>query len=101
MSFLTQFESLMLQRGVTLKTLAERMGMSVPAVSSSLVRMDSDANSTLLALAAAMEAEWILVPKEHVRELKRLPDRDGTAPDYSALSAAELFLRSISDRHRS
>ncbi|KAK43916.1 MULTISPECIES: hypothetical protein [Burkholderiaceae] len=99
MSFLTQFESLMLQRGVALETLAERMSMSMPALSSALVGTDSEANSTLSALAAAMEAEWILVPKEHVRELQRLLERDGTAPDYSALSAAELFLRSISDRH--
>ncbi|WP_321795265.1 transcriptional regulator [Caballeronia sp. J97] len=100
MSFLTQFESLMLQRGVTLEALADRMSMSVPVMSSALVGMDSDASSALAALATAMEAEWILVPKEHVRELRRLLERDGTAPDYSALSAAELFLRSISDGHR-
>ncbi|EKS70378.1 hypothetical protein BURK_019940 [Burkholderia sp. SJ98] len=87
---------MLIQRGLTLDQLSKRLGVS----SSDLTSTGPDDMSarTLDALAEGADAEWILVPKEHARGVHRLMESRGLEPDYSAPTAAELYLRSISDK---
>lgn len=50
------------------------------------------ASSTLDKLAMELNSEWVLVPKENLTTVRRLLEGKGVEPDYSALSAAELYL---------
>jgi transcriptional regulator with XRE-family HTH domain len=48
--------------------------------------------STLEALAAGLNAKWVLVPTDLLPSIRRILNVTGWDPDYDAPSAVELFL---------
>jgi len=92
MAFLPQLKSLLLLRGTPLPKLAEMVGMARPNLSTTLGGKHDTRGSTLDALAAALNAEWVLVPKEHLLVVRRLLEGKDAGPDRDAKSSVELFL---------
>jgi DNA-binding Xre family transcriptional regulator len=95
MSFTTQIKSLLARRAVSTTELGELVGMSRSNLSATLAGKHDTRGSTLEALATGLDAEWLLVPKEHLLMVRRVLDGKGVGPDYGAKSAAELFLESL------
>jgi hypothetical protein len=96
-SFVVQLNDLLFQRGLSFEALIERAGKDATACRESLTNASNLPSSTLHALANALNAEWLLIPTEHLRAVRRMLDNEGTMPDYSAPTAAELFLKSLPD----
>lgn len=92
MSFIDQLNRLRRLRDTPVARLAELVGMARPNLVTTLTGKHDSRGSTLDALASALEAQWVLVPKEHLLEVQRILEGRGTGPDYEAKSAVELFL---------
>ncbi|MGI4815155.1 MAG: helix-turn-helix domain-containing protein [Janthinobacterium lividum] len=92
MPFIPQLLSLIASRKLPVAALAELVGMARPNLSATLTGKYDSRGSTLSALAAALDAEWVLVPKEHLPAVRQLLEGKGTGPDPTAKSAAELFM---------
>jgi transcriptional regulator with XRE-family HTH domain len=92
MSFLLQLKQLIARRGPTPARLAELVGMARPNLVTTLSGKHDTRGSTLEALAGALDAEWVLVPKEHLALVQRVLEGRDTGPDHEAKSAVELFL---------
>jgi len=81
---MTVFEQLQKRRsqlGKTLQSLANLTAMSVPQVSNALSGKIDSRLSTLGALADAMDASLILVPKHLLPEISRLLSGKSIGPD--------------------
>ncbi|MGV7206869.1 helix-turn-helix domain-containing protein [Oxalobacteraceae bacterium A2-2] len=87
-----QIKELIKRRAITMVRLAELIGMARPNLVTVLSGRHDSRASTLEGLAAALEAEWVLVPKEHLAEVRRVVEGHGSGPDWTAKSAVELFL---------
>ena len=48
--------------------------------------------ATLEALAAALDAQWVLVPNERAQEVRQVLEGKGSGPDRSARGALDIFL---------
>ena len=92
MSFIDKLNRLLRQRGTPVARLAELVGMARPNLVTTLSGKHDSRGSTLDALASALEAQWVLVPKERLPEVERVLEGHGAGPDYGAQSAVELFL---------
>jgi DNA-binding phage protein len=92
MSYLIQLKQLIERRGVTVARLAEFIGMSRPNLVTALSGKHDTRSSTLEAVADALDAEWVLVPKEHLAAVKRTLEGRDTGPDKEAPGAVEMFL---------
>jgi transcriptional regulator with XRE-family HTH domain len=81
---MTVFEQLQQRRshlGKTLQSLATLTAMSVPQVSNALNGKVDSRLSTLAALADAMDASLVLVPKHLLPEIARLLSGKAIGPD--------------------
>jgi transcriptional regulator with XRE-family HTH domain len=98
MSFLTQINSLLVKRAVSVEDLSVLLGIARASLRATLAGKHEPRSSTLHALAAGLDAEWMLVPREHLLEVHQVLKGKGTGPDYSAPSAADLYLRELARR---
>jgi hypothetical protein len=94
-AFVTQIKELLFQRGLPSEALVERAGKAALDYQHGLKEGGEVQSSSLRALADALNAEWLLVPTEHLRDVRRMLDAEGAMPDYSAPTAAELYLKSL------
>jgi len=93
MSFLIQLKRLLEQRGATAAGLAQLVGIARPNLVTTLSGKHDTRGSTLEALASALDAQWVLVPKEHLAAVHQILEGHDSGPDRAASSAAELFLK--------
>ena len=92
MSLLLQCQKMRLARHKTLAELGRTLGMAAQNLSAILRGKNDSRASTLEALAAALDSEWVLVPKERLMEVKQILEGKGSGPDRSARSALDVFL---------
>ncbi|WP_316154049.1 helix-turn-helix domain-containing protein [Cupriavidus sp. BIC8F] len=79
-------------RGKTLTEIGRVLGMASQNLSAILLGKKDSRASTLEALAAALDAEWVLVPNERAQEVRQVLEGKGIGPDRSARSAVDIFL---------
>lgn len=82
----------MAERKRTLPDIARTVGMARQNLGASLSGRHDPRASTLDGVAAALDAEWVLVPREYREEVRQVLAGKGAGPDTSAKSAADLFL---------
>ena len=92
MSFLSQLKQLVAQRGTPTARLAELVGIARPNLVTTLSGKHDTRGSTLEAIAGALDAQWVLVPNEHLAAVRQVLDGRDTGPDRDAKGAIELFL---------
>lgn len=80
MHFTDQLAALRARRRLSLAAIGSLIGMAVPNLSAILRGRGDTKASTLAAVASALEAEWVLVPKEHLRRVRHVLERDAEAP---------------------
>lgn len=80
------------RRAMSTTELGKLLGIARSNLSATLAGKHEARSSTLEALAAGLEAEWVLVPKEHLPAVRQVLDGKGAGPDLEAKSAADLFL---------
>jgi transcriptional regulator with XRE-family HTH domain len=93
MSFVDQIRALLSRRGMSLTELGELTGIARPNLSATLAGRHDARSNTLDALAAGLDAQWVLVPKEQLAAVRQVLAGKGTGPDLEAPSAAEMFLK--------
>lgn len=93
MSFFTQLKNRRAQLGKTLSSLSQLTGMPVSQISNVLNGAKDAQASTLAALADAMDASWVLVPRHLQRELERLLSGKTIGPDEVPSTIDRLFPR--------
>lgn len=80
------------RRRVSISHLARMIGMAHQNLSA-IFRGEKDSRaSTFEALAGAMGAEWVMVPKEQLAEVRRVLDGKGSGPDRTARSTLDHLL---------
>ncbi|RDK11407.1 transcriptional regulator [Cupriavidus lacunae] len=79
-------------RGKTLTDIGRVLGMATQNLSAILLGKKDSRASTLEALAAALDAQWVLVPNERVQEVRQVLEGKGSGPDRSARGALDIFL---------
>jgi transcriptional regulator with XRE-family HTH domain len=101
MSFVVQLADLRKKRGIKMADLGVLVGMKRSNLSATLAGRHDTRGSTLEGLAAGLDAQWVLVPKEKIVEVQRVlargdaePGDDYLSSDYAAPSAAKLLLSS-------
>jgi len=92
MPYISQLKKPIAQRSISTLHLAELVGMARSNLSATLAGKHDARGVTLNALAAALDAEWVLVPKEHLLAVRRVLDGKDSGPDRQAKSAVELFI---------
>jgi transcriptional regulator with XRE-family HTH domain len=90
-AFLTQLQVLRKARKITLAKVGQRIGMAPSNLATVLSGKHDVRASTLEAIAAALDAEWVLVPREHHVAVQRLVAGQGTGPDLDAKTSVELL----------
>ena len=93
MSFVDQIRALLSRRGMSLTELGELTGSARLNLSATLAGRHDARSNTLDALAAGLDAQWVLVPKEQLAAVRQVLAGKGTGPDLEAPSAAEMFLK--------
>ncbi|AQV97508.1 transcriptional regulator [Cupriavidus necator] len=79
-------------RGKTLTDIGRVLGMATQNLSAILLGKKDSRASTLEALAAALDAQWVLVPNERIQEVRQVLEGKGSGPDRSARGALDIFL---------
>jgi transcriptional regulator with XRE-family HTH domain len=92
MSFIDQLRRLVAQRGTTPARLAGLVGIARPNLVTTLSGKHDTRGSTLEAIAGALDAQWVLVPKEHLAAVRQVLEGRDTGPDRDAKGAVDLFL---------
>jgi DNA-binding Xre family transcriptional regulator len=92
MSFLTQLRELVAQRGTTPTRLADVVGIARPNLATTLAGKHDTRGSTLEAIAGALDAQWVLVPKEHLAAVQQVLEGRDAGPDRAAKAAVDLLL---------
>lgn len=98
MALTTQLKSLLQRRKLRVNDLARLLGLAPSNLSATLNGTSDTRSSTLEAVAAALDAEWVLVPREHLPEVRQLVAGKGVGPDTNAPTATDLFLSQNSDK---
>lgn len=93
MSFIDQIRALLSRRDMSVTALSELTGIARPNLSATLAGRHDARSHTLDALAAGVDAQWVLVPKEYLAAVRQILAGKGTGPDLGAPSAAEMFLK--------
>jgi transcriptional regulator with XRE-family HTH domain len=93
MNFFGQLKERKDRLGKNLSMLAGLTGMSAPHISNILNGLKDAQASSLDALADAMDAKWVLVPKHLLPELERLLSGKTIAPDDVPSTVDRLFGR--------
>ncbi|WP_011297792.1 MULTISPECIES: helix-turn-helix domain-containing protein [Cupriavidus] len=92
MSLLSQTQTLRNRRGITIADLSRMIGMAAQNLSTILRGKKDSRASTFESLAAAMDAEWVLVPKEKLAEVRQVLDGKGSGPDRTARSTLDYLV---------
>ncbi|WP_223851654.1 MULTISPECIES: helix-turn-helix domain-containing protein [Cupriavidus] len=92
MSLLSQSQAMRRQRGITIADLSRMVGMAAQNLSAILRGKKDSRASTFEALAAAMDAEWVMVPRERLMEVRQVLEGKGAGPDRAARSSLDVFL---------
>jgi transcriptional regulator with XRE-family HTH domain len=92
MSHVDQLRHLRYDRRMSIGDLAGLSSMDASTVSDVLEGRYDALESTLEALAAGLNAKWVLVPTDLLPPIRKILSVTGCDPDYDAPSAAELFL---------
>ncbi|MBX3219739.1 MAG: helix-turn-helix domain-containing protein [Labilithrix sp.] len=92
MGFYEQLQGLRRQRRVKLADAARVIGMAASNLATAIQGKHDVRASTLEAIAAALDADWVLVPREHRLAVQRLLEGKGTGPDQEAKTSVELLL---------
>lgn len=92
MTLISQCQRMRQTRDKTLADLGKTLGMAPQNLSAILRGKNDSRASTLEALAAALDAEWVLVPRERLMEVRQVLEGKGSGPDRSAASALDVFL---------
>lgn len=71
MLFTDQLAALRADRRMSLAAIGGIVGMAVSNLSAILRGRGDTKASTLGAIASALDAEWVLVPREHLQEVRR------------------------------
>ncbi|MDT6961187.1 MULTISPECIES: helix-turn-helix transcriptional regulator [unclassified Cupriavidus] len=88
----TQLRALRKLRGVTLGDVGRTIGMAASNLSQAISGKQDVRGSTLVAIAAAMDAEWVLVPREHLDDVRQLLAGKTAGPDRAAPTSVDLLL---------
>ncbi|WP_206957372.1 helix-turn-helix domain-containing protein [Trinickia acidisoli] len=99
MYFTDQLAALRARRRMSLAAIGGIVGMAVPNLSAVLRGRGDTKASTLASIASALDAEWVLVPKEHLDEVRYAIESKsacagtgaGAAPDNPAPRTIEIF----------
>ncbi|HTH76904.1 MAG TPA: helix-turn-helix transcriptional regulator [Trinickia sp.] len=93
-----QLAALRTRRRMSLAAVGDLIGMAVPNLSAILRGRGDTKASTLVAVAAALDAEWVLVPKAHSPQVRRILECgegdavvSGPATAPPATRAIEMF----------
>ncbi|MEC3766193.1 MULTISPECIES: helix-turn-helix domain-containing protein [Cupriavidus] len=92
MSLISQCRQLREARGKSLGELGRILGMAAQNLSAILLGKKDSRASTLEALAAALDAQWVLVPNERLAEVRQVLEGKGGGPDRGARAALDIFL---------
>ncbi|MDE2288798.1 MAG: helix-turn-helix transcriptional regulator [Burkholderiales bacterium] len=92
MSLISQCRALREHRRMSLAEVGRLLGMAVPNVSAILLGKKDSRASTLEALASSLNAEWVLVPNEHLAEVRQVLAGKGGGADRTARGAVDIFL---------
>lgn len=80
------------RRHVSITHLGRLIGMAHQNLSA-ILRGEKDSRaSTFEALAGAMDAEWVMVPKEKLAEVRQVLEGKGSGPDRTARSTLDYLL---------
>lgn len=93
MNVFTQLKDRKERLAKNLSVLAGLTGMSAPHISNILNGLKDAQASSLEALADAMDARWVLVPKHLLPEVERLMSGKAIAPDDVPSTVDRLFGR--------
>lgn len=97
MHFTDQLAALRTRRRMSLAAIGGRIGMAVPNLSAILRGRGDTKASTLAAVASALEAEWVLVPKEQLQHVRHVLERDAEEPasadGVAAPRSIEMFTK--------
>ena len=80
------------RRHVSISHLGRMIGMAHQNLSA-ILRGEKDSRaSTFESLAGAMGAEWVMVPKEKLAEVRQVLEGKGSGPDRTARSTLDYLL---------
>ena len=91
MDFLLQISQRMRDLRRMQRDIAVLIGMKPSHLSKILTKKPDVRASTLSALASAVDADWVLVPKHLQPDVQRLLSGKGTGPDQVPTSAERLL----------
>jgi transcriptional regulator with XRE-family HTH domain len=92
MSHVDQLRHLRYDRRMSIGDLAGLSSMDASTVSDVLEGRYDALESTLEALAAGLNAKWVLVPTDLLPSIRKILNVTGCDPDYDAPSAVQLFV---------
>ena len=96
MHFTDQLVALRARRRMSLATIGGIVGMAVPNLSAVLRGRGDTKGSTLDSIASALDAEWVLVPKEHCEAVRRIVEGAASSPAFT--DAAPRTIEIYSDK---
>ncbi len=79
-------------RGFSLADVGRLIGMAPSNLSAALSGRQDVRASTLNAIAAALDAEWVLVPKEQLEDVRQVLAGKSSGPDRAAPTSVDLLL---------
>lgn len=91
-AFDSQLRSLRKLRGLSLADIGRVIGMAASNLSVALSGKQDVRASTLSAIATALDAEWVLVPREQVDEVRQVLSGKSAGPDRAAPTSVDLLL---------
>lgn len=91
-SLYDHLRSLRDRRGLSLADVGRLIGMAPSNLSAALSGKQDVRASTLNAIAAALDAEWVLVPKEQLEEVRQILAGKSAGPDRAAPTSVDLLL---------
>lgn len=87
-----QLRALRKLRKLSLMEVGRLIGMASSNLSVALSGKQDVRASTLDAIASALDAEWVLVPKEHLAEVRQTLAGKAAGPDRGAPTSVDLLL---------
>lgn len=91
-AFHTQLRSLRHARQLSMTDIGRLIGMAASNLSVALSGKQDVRASTLNAIASALDAEWVLVPKEQLDEVRQVLAGKSAGPDRAAPTSVDLLL---------
>lgn len=86
MTFTDQLVALRAHRRMSLAAVGAIVGMAVPNLSAVLRGRGDTKASTLASIASALDAQWVLVPRARLDEVRRVVEGDNSIAGANAAS---------------